>query len=107
VLHGGKTQDQRESALEAFKAGKFSILVATQVAGRGLDIPGVKNVINYTMPTTIKEYIHRIGRTGRAGDSGCAISFLTNDDTDVMYDLRKLVCVVAHSISSFLSSKIH
>eukprot|EP01028_Stygiella_incarcerata_P014155 TRINITY_DN9121_c1_g1_i3.p2 TRINITY_DN9121_c1_g1~~TRINITY_DN9121_c1_g1_i3.p2 ORF type:complete len:811 (-),score=254.39 TRINITY_DN9121_c1_g1_i3:63-2495(-) len=98
VLHGGKTQDQREAALEAFKAGKFSILVATQVAGRGLDIPGVKNVINFTMPTTIKEYIHRIGRTGRAGDSGCAISFLTNDDTDIMYDLRKLLSQTGNRI---------
>lgn len=77
VLHSGKAQDLREGSLADFKAGGFDILVATDVAGRGLDIPDVAQVINYDMPSEIDRYTHRIGRTGRAGESGLAVSFVT------------------------------
>lgn len=88
VLHGGKAQDQREETLELFRNGRIQILVATDVAGRGLDIPDVSHVINYDCPKKIANYCHRIGRTGRAGKFGVAITLLTDADTEVMYDLK-------------------
>ena len=88
VLHGGRSQDQREETLESFRCGDIQILVATDVAGRGLDIPDVSYVFNYDLPTKIENYCHRIGRTGRAGKSGIAISFITDADTEVMYALK-------------------
>jgi ATP-dependent RNA helicase DDX23/PRP28 len=89
VLHGGRTQDQRENTLDQFRAGQYNVLVATDVAGRGLDIPDVTHVINFDMPMKIENYTHRIGRTGRAGKSGLATSFLTDNDEDVMFDLKQ------------------
>ena len=77
TLHGGKGQEQREFALSGLKAGAKDILVATDVAGRGIDIKDVSLVINYDMAKSIEAYTHRIGRTGRAGKSGKAITFLT------------------------------
>ncbi|PVU87389.1 hypothetical protein BB561_006363 [Smittium simulii] len=91
VLHGGKSQDQREAALSKLKSGEADILIATDVAGRGIDVKDVSLVINFDMAKTIEDYTHRIGRTGRAGKYGEAITFLTNDDADVMYDLRKMI----------------
>ncbi|VDL92389.1 unnamed protein product [Schistocephalus solidus] len=91
VLHGGKGQEQREYALASLKNGQKEILVATDVAGRGIDIKDVSMVINYDMAKTIDDYVHRIGRTGRAGKSGMAITFLTKDDTSVYYDLKQLL----------------
>ena len=88
VLHGGRSQDQREETLESFRSGEIQILVATDVAGRGLDIPDVSFVFNYDLPTKIENYCHRIGRTGRAGKSGIAISFITDADTEVMFALK-------------------
>jgi superfamily II DNA/RNA helicase len=78
VLHGGKSQEQRESALEDFRTGSINVLVATDVASRGLDIPDVGNVINYELPSKIETYCHRIGRTGRAGKDGIATSYITD-----------------------------
>ncbi len=75
-IHGNKTQGARIRALEAFKAGKVSVLVATDVAARGLDIPAVSHVINYDLPSTYEDYIHRIGRTGRASLKGRALTFV-------------------------------
>ncbi|MEK7114256.1 MAG: DEAD/DEAH box helicase, partial [Patescibacteria group bacterium] len=75
-IHGNKTQGARQRALEAFKAGKVSVLVATDVAARGLDIPAVSHVINYDLPSTYEDYIHRIGRTGRAALKGKALTFV-------------------------------
>ena len=75
AIHGGKMQDSRQRALEDFRNGKFPILVATDVAGRGIDVPNVKHVINYDMSSTIEKYTHRIGRTGRAGNKGIATAF--------------------------------
>ncbi|CAE6346631.1 unnamed protein product [Rhizoctonia solani] len=79
-IHGDLSQSQRIKALEDFKAGRTTLLVATDVAARGLDIPEVKAVINYTFPLTVEEYIHRIGRTGRGGKSGKSITFFTGAD---------------------------
>ncbi|KAK9817009.1 hypothetical protein WJX72_008215 [[Myrmecia] bisecta] len=91
VLHGGKTQDQREASLAGFRETKYDVLVATDVAGRGIDVPEVSMVINYDMPGSIEQYTHRIGRTGRAGRKGRAITFVTMSDTDLFYDLKKLL----------------
>jgi ATP-dependent RNA helicase DDX23/PRP28 len=90
-IHGGKSQDQREESLRGFKAGDYDILVATDVAGRGIDVKGIDLVVNYELPHTIENYTHRIGRTGRAGRKGTAVSFLTGDDRDIMYELKELL----------------
>ncbi|KAB7496058.1 putative ATP-dependent RNA helicase DDX23 [Armadillidium nasatum] len=91
TLHGGKGQEQREHALANLKSGAKDILVATDVAGRGIDIKDVSLVINYDMAKNIEDYTHRIGRTGRAGKHGKAISFLTKDDSHLFYDLKQLI----------------
>ncbi|XP_031617307.1 probable ATP-dependent RNA helicase DDX23 [Contarinia nasturtii] len=98
TLHGGKGQEQREYALAALKSGAKDILVATNVAGRGIDIKDVSMVINYDMAKTIEEYTHRIGRTGRAGKTGVAISFLTKDDSPIFYDLKQ--CILSSPVST-------
>merc|ERR1712048_1271638 len=90
-FHGGKSQEQREWAMNSFKEGRYDILVATDVAGRGLDIEGVTQVINFDMPKTIEDYTHRIGRTGRAGLSGLSNSFVTPEDSDIFYDLTNFL----------------
>eukprot|EP01038_Epipyxis_sp_PR26KG_P005883 gene5883-8113_t len=84
ILHGGRSQDQREETLDMFRSGKIQVLVATDVAGRGLDIPDVSNVFNYDCPSKIQNYCHRIGRTGRAGKFGIATTFLTENDTEII-----------------------
>jgi superfamily II DNA/RNA helicase len=76
AIHGNKSQPQRQRALNSFKDGKVGILVATDVAARGLDIPNVSHVINFDQPNNYEDYIHRIGRTGRAGKSGKALTFI-------------------------------
>jgi ATP-dependent RNA helicase RhlE len=76
VIHGNKSQGQRQKALEQFKTNQISVLLATDVASRGLDIPDVSHVINYDMPATYDDYVHRIGRTGRAGKKGIALTFV-------------------------------
>ena len=110
VLHSGKSQDQRENAIAGFREGRYDVLVATDVAGRGIDIPGVNLVVNYDLPKGIEPYTHRIGRTGRAGKSGVAASFLTNEDTDIMYDLKEMLFSTGNRVPQELvqheSSKI-
>ncbi|KAI8368683.1 P-loop containing nucleoside triphosphate hydrolase protein [Choanephora cucurbitarum] len=91
TLHGGKSQEQREMALAQLKNGNAGILVATDVAGRGIDVKNVSLVVNYDMAKTIEDYTHRIGRTGRAGNFGVAITFLSNKDTEVMQDLKQML----------------
>lgn len=88
ILHGGRSQDQREETLDQFRSGDVQVLVATDVAARGLDIPDVSHVINFDCPNKIQSYCHRIGRTGRAGKFGTATTYLTEGDTEVMYDLK-------------------
>ncbi|WP_448587542.1 DEAD/DEAH box helicase [Thermocrinis sp.] len=89
-LHGDMTQKQRENALKLFKEGKVRIVVATDVASRGLDIKGVGVVINYHIPEDPEVYIHRIGRTGRIGNYGRAYSFVTPEDSRALWRIRKL-----------------
>ncbi|KAL8952420.1 MAG: hypothetical protein Q9222_001655 [Ikaeria aurantiellina] len=91
TLHGGKTQEQREAALLSLRNGSTDVLVATDLAGRGIDVPDVSLVVNFNMATSIESYTHRVGRTGRAGKSGIAITFLGNEDSDVMYDLKQML----------------
>ncbi|KAJ5774122.1 hypothetical protein N7457_009018 [Penicillium paradoxum] len=91
TLHGSKTQDQREAALASVRNGSTDVLVATDLAGRGIDVPDVSLVVNFNMATSIESYTHRIGRTGRAGKSGVAITFLGSEDSDVMYDLKQML----------------
>ena len=90
-LHGGKSQEQRESALSKLKSGKINILVATDVASRGIDVPDVALVVNFDMASSIETYIHRIGRTGRAGKAGLAYTFLTQENAPLFYDLKALL----------------
>merc|ERR1719198_1636988 len=78
-IHGDKKQEEREWVLEQFKKGKNPILIATDVAARGLDVKDIKFVINYDFPNNIEDYVHRIGRTGRAGATGSAYTFFTSD----------------------------
>ncbi|KAG5353986.1 mRNA splicing protein prp28 [Termitomyces sp. Mn162] len=89
TLHSGKNQEGREAALQSLRSGESDVLVATDLAGRGIDVQDVSLVINFQMASTIEAYVHRIGRTGRAGKLGTAITFLTNDDDEVMYDLKQ------------------
>ena len=91
VLHGGMSQDKRERALDGLRSGQSNVLVATDVAGRGLDVPEVQLVINYDMPSSLQTYLHRIGRTGRAGRCGKAITFVTDTDKDLFWELRTLL----------------
>jgi ATP-dependent RNA helicase DDX23/PRP28 len=91
TLHGSKTQDQREAALLSVREGRTDVLVATDLAGRGIDVPDVSLVVNFNMATNIESYTHRIGRTGRAGRTGVALTFLGNEDTDVLYDLKQML----------------
>eukprot|EP00914_Ancora_sagittata_P028911 GHVO01057049.1.p1 GENE.GHVO01057049.1~~GHVO01057049.1.p1 ORF type:complete len:825 (+),score=185.62 GHVO01057049.1:32-2476(+) len=102
-LHGGKTQDVRESALVSFKAGETDILVATDVAGRGIDVEGVQVVINFDMPKDIESYTHRIGRTGRANKKGLSISFVTEDDAGLFHDLKQLLISTSNIVPMELS----
>jgi ATP-dependent RNA helicase RhlE len=91
ALHGDKSQDERLKALEAFKAGEVDLLVATDVAARGLDIKDVPAVFNFDLPFGAEDYVHRIGRTGRAGASGFAFSFASASDARTLADIEKLL----------------
>jgi len=90
-IHGDKSQADRMKALDAFKSGALEVLVATDVAARGLDVAGVPCVINYDLPFHAEDYVHRIGRTGRAGASGEAISLYTPDEERFLLDVEKLI----------------
>jgi ATP-dependent RNA helicase RhlE len=91
ALHGDKSQDERLKALAAFKAGEMDLLVATDVAARGIDIAALPAVFNYDIPFNAEDYVHRIGRTGRAGASGLAVSLVTGADARLIADIEKLV----------------
>lgn len=90
AIHGNKSQPQRERALAEFRSAKTRILVATDVAARGIDIPGVSHVINYELPNVPEQYVHRIGRTARAGADGIAIAFCAEDERAYLKDIRKV-----------------
>lgn len=91
ALHGDKSQDERLKALEAFKAGEVDLLVCTDVAARGLDIKDVPAVFNFDVPFNAEDYVHRIGRTGRAGASGLAVTLVTDSDSRNVADIEKLI----------------
>jgi len=91
AIHGNKTQNNRMKALEAFKNNKIQILVATDVAARGIDIKRMSQVINFDVPTVAKDYVHRIGRTGRGGDKGEAITLVSADEFRLLRDIEKLI----------------
>ncbi len=91
ALHGDKSQDERLKALAAFKAGEVDLLVATDVAARGLDITDLPAVFNFDVPFHAEDYVHRIGRTGRAGASGLAVTLVTRDDTRMVADIERLI----------------
>lgn len=91
AIHGDKTQQDRDEALADFKSGRIAVLVATDVAARGLDVKDVRIVMNFDMPNTIEDYVHRIGRTGRAGATGTSISFFTEKHARYARDLVKVL----------------
>ena len=90
-IHGNKSQGQRDRAIKAFRAGEVTVLVATDVAARGIDIPGVAYVVNYDLPEVADAYVHRIGRTARAGREGEAIAFCTPEEADLIAQIQKLM----------------
>jgi ATP-dependent RNA helicase DDX3X len=102
-IHGDRTQSEREAALNAFKEGKVKILVATDVASRGLDISNVRHVINYDLPHDIDDYVHRIGRTGRAGHDGFATAFFNDKNSNIASDLVTLLEETGQDVDGWLS----
>jgi ATP-dependent RNA helicase RhlE len=91
AIHGNKSQNARERALDAFRKGTTRVLVATDVAARGIDIDGISHVINFDMPNVAESYVHRIGRTGRAGALGWAIAFCDRDERGLLADIERLI----------------
>ena len=91
AIHGNKSQGARTKALAGFKSGKVRVLVATDIAARGLDIPLLPHVINFELPNISEDYVHRIGRTGRAGASGEALSLVSADETSYLKNIEKLI----------------
>ena len=91
AMHSDRDQKHREKTLASFKDGSTPVLVATDVASRGLDVRGVGVVINYDLANTTEDYVHRIGRTGRAGKSGKSVTFVTQDDSFLFYDLKQML----------------
>ncbi|CAL4971429.1 unnamed protein product [Urochloa decumbens] len=92
AIHGGKDQEERQNTIDFFKSGKKDVLVATDVASKGLDFPDIQHVINYDMPAEIENYVHRIGRTGRCGKTGIATTFINKNQTETtLLDLKHLL----------------
>ena len=91
AIHGNKSQNQRERVLGAFRAGKLRTLIATDIAARGIDVEGISHVINYDLPNIPESYVHRIGRTARAGAAGIAISFCDHEERAYLRDIEKLI----------------
>jgi ATP-dependent RNA helicase RhlE len=90
AIHGNKSQPQRERALADFKSGKIKVMIATDIAARGIDVSGVSHVFNFELPNVPEQYVHRIGRTARAGASGVAISFCAEDERPYLRDIEKV-----------------
>jgi ATP-dependent RNA helicase RhlE len=103
AIHGNKSQSQRERALAGFKSGKVRVLVATDIAARGIDIDGVSHVVNYDLPFVSESYVHRIGRTARAGASGEAVAFCDPEERSLLRDIertiRQKIPVIRHQMS--------
>jgi ATP-dependent RNA helicase RhlE len=91
AIHGNKSQNARMKALSGFKEGEVRVLVATDIVARGLDIQELPNVVNFDLPNVYEDYVHRIGRTGRAGATGEAVSFVTHEDADDLFGIERLI----------------
>ena len=91
AIHGNKSQNQRERVLAAFRTGKLRTLIATDIAARGIDVDGVSHVVNYDLPNIPESYVHRIGRTARAGAEGVAISFCDHEERGFLRDIERLI----------------
>ncbi|KAG9309890.1 putative DED1-ATP-dependent RNA helicase [Chiua virens] len=105
-IHGDRSQRERELALQTFRTGRTPFLVATAVAARGLDIPNVTHVINYDLPSDIDDYVHRIGRTGRAGNTGVSTAFFNRGNKNIVRDLVELLREANQEIPSWLESVV-
>ena len=90
AIHGNKSQGQRERALDLFRSGEVPVLVATDIAARGIDIPGVSHVLNFDLPNVPEQYVHRIGRTARAGAEGAAFAFCSDEERSYLRDIERL-----------------
>lgn len=106
TIHGDKTQEQREYALKQFRSGDTNIMVATDVAARGLDIPDVQYVVQYDLPGNIDDYVHRIGRTGRRGNVGTALSFTNEQNRPIFEELLKLLQEAKQEIPSWFTKMV-
>ena len=102
AIHGNKSQGQRTAALQAFRSGDIKLLVATDIAARGIDVSGVSHVINFEIPNVPEQYVHRIGRTARAGAEGKAISFIAPDERPYMRDIERVVGVILDRMTEAL-----
>ncbi|WP_056928689.1 DEAD/DEAH box helicase [Candidatus Symbiothrix dinenymphae] len=91
AIHGNKSQNARQTALTDFKSNKISVLIATDIAARGIDIDQLELVINYDIPNVPETYVHRIGRTGRAGNTGMALTFCSQEERPLLHDIQKLI----------------
>jgi len=90
-MHGNLRLSKRQRTLIAFRSGKIRILVSTELAARGLDVPSIQHVINYLLPQVPEDFIHRIGRTARAGAEGCALTFITPNDRQMWNGIQRLI----------------
>ncbi|XP_050398804.1 probable ATP-dependent RNA helicase DDX41 isoform X1 [Patella vulgata] len=107
AIHGGKDQEERSRSVDQFRKGEKDVLVATDVASKGLDFPNIQHVINYDMPEDIENYVHRIGRTGRCGKTGLATTYINkNVDESVLLDLKHLLKEAKQKVPPFLASYI-
>lgn len=106
AIHGGKTQEERIYAIDSFKNHKKDILVANDIASKGIDLQNIQHVINFDMPNEIEDYVHRIGRTGRGGSTGIATTFVDPNSCSeaVLLDLKLLLAEAQQYIPSFLSN---
>jgi ATP-dependent RNA helicase RhlE len=96
AIHGGRSQRQRDQAIDGFRSGRYDVLVATDVAARGLDIKGVTHVVNFDIPNNTEDYIHRIGRTARAQAEGDAITFVSPEDAEMLHDIERTLGRALH-----------
>jgi len=106
-IHGDRSQREREMALQTFRTGRTPVLVATAVAARGLDIPNVTHVVNYDLPSDIDDYVHRIGRTGRAGNTGISTAFFNRGNKNIVRDLLELLREANQEIPAWLETVAH
>ena len=97
AIHGNKSQPQRERAIALFRSGEVKVLIATDIAARGIDIPGVSHVINFDLPHVPEQYVHRIGRTARAGAAGIAIAYCSDEERPLMRDIERLTRQKLHA----------